>query len=125
MPAVDGVIICYDASSKGSFQPVEALLSQSRIPLLPIYIPPNSSHSGGYREMKLPLVVLACKSDLTQEIDPQAALEVLRKYDVGLVEVSLVKDGGKEKMKRSFDWLLRAVLRDRRMASSNHFAFFN
>jgi hypothetical protein len=28
LPPIDGVIICYDSSSKGSYQPVESLLSE-------------------------------------------------------------------------------------------------
>ncbi|KAG7450495.1 ras GEF [Guyanagaster necrorhizus] len=98
-PRVDGVLICYDASDEQSFRPVEALLR-------------------GYRALQLPTVVLACKSDLSRRIDPQAALDILQQYDVGLVEVHNADDSGKEKMRRSFDWLLKAVLRDRRSSRS-------
>ena len=59
--------------------------------------------------MRLPAVVLACKSDLEREIDPQSALEVIQHYDVGLVEVSHATDQGREKMRRSFQWLLKAI----------------
>ena len=69
----------------------------------------------GYRALKLPTVVLACKSDLETEVEPQRALDILQKYDVGLVEVSNTADG-KEKMRRSFDWLLKAIYRERRLA---------
>ncbi|KAJ6604672.1 ras guanine nucleotide exchange factor domain-containing protein [Mycena vulgaris] len=44
-PAIDGVIMCYDASDPDSFLPVEGLLQR-------------------YRAMMIPTVVLACKSDL-------------------------------------------------------------
>jgi hypothetical protein len=69
-------------------------------------------HSGHYRALKLPTVVLACKSDLERQVEPQKALEILQLYDVGLVEVSNTQEG-KEKMRRSFDWLLKAIFRDR------------
>ncbi|KAF9270242.1 ras GEF [Marasmius fiardii PR-910] len=91
---VDGVIICYDASVESSFTPVEDLLR-------------------GYRNLQLPVIVLACKSDLDRRVDPETAAEVLQQYDAGLVEVSS-NESGKEKMKRSFDWILKAVVRDRR-----------
>ncbi|KAG7099241.1 hypothetical protein E1B28_001104 [Marasmius oreades] len=91
---VDGVIICYDASVESSFTPVEDLLR-------------------GYRNLQLPVIVLACKSDLDRQVDPETAAEVLQQYDAGLVEVSS-SESGKEKMKRSFDWILKAVVRDRR-----------
>lgn len=68
----------------------------------------------GYHALKLPTVVLACKSDLAREVDPQKAIEVLQVYDVGLVEVANIHEG-KEKMRRSFDWLLRSIFRERRL----------
>ena len=68
--------------------------------------------SGVYRALKLPTVVLACKSDLERQLEPQKALEVLQVYDVGLVEVANTPEG-KEKMRRSFDWLLKAIFRER------------
>jgi hypothetical protein len=65
-----------------------------------------------YHALKLSTVVLACKSDLDREVEPLTAIAVLGKYDVGLVEVSITHEG-KEKMRRSFDWLLRAIFRQR------------
>uniref|UniRef100_A0A0W0G3J5 Ras GEF n=1 Tax=Moniliophthora roreri TaxID=221103 RepID=A0A0W0G3J5_MONRR len=91
---VDGVIICYDASVESSFTPVEDLLR-------------------GYRNLQLPVIVIACKSDLDRQVDPETAAEVLQQYDAGLVEVNS-GEAGREKMKRSFDWILKAVVRDRR-----------
>lgn len=63
--------------------------------------------------MKLPGVVLACKSDLERQVEPERALEVLQQYDVGLVEVANAQDAGREKMRRSFDWLCKAIFRER------------
>ncbi|TFK30463.1 ras GEF [Coprinopsis marcescibilis] len=94
IPALDGVIICYDASNTSSFQPVEVLLKE-------------------YRAKKLPIIVLACKTDLERAIEPDRALELLQEYDVGLVEVTSALDGGKGKMRQSFDWLVKAVFRSR------------
>lgn len=54
-------------------------------------------------------MVLACKSDLSHRIEPQRALDLLQKYDVGLIEVSDAEDFDKDKIKRSFEFLLRAV----------------
>jgi hypothetical protein len=67
--------------------------------------------------MELPTVVLACKSDLDQQIDPLHALEIIQQYDAGLVEVTTGTESGKEKMKRSFQWLLKAIRMYRRMRS--------
>ncbi|KDQ63732.1 hypothetical protein JAAARDRAFT_29764 [Jaapia argillacea MUCL 33604] len=94
-PNIEGVIVCYDASSETSFKPVERLLHE-------------------YRALKLPTVVVACKSDLETRVEPRKANLLCRSYDVGIVEVSSSSDAGKEKMRRSFDWLLHAVFKDRR-----------
>ncbi|KIY71610.1 ras GEF [Cylindrobasidium torrendii FP15055 ss-10] len=91
---IDGVLICYSASDEPSFRPVEALLR-------------------GYRQLQLPTVVVACKSDLPKAVDPLTSVEILLQYDVGLIEVNNTSDAGTGKMRRSFDWLLKAVLRDR------------
>jgi GTPase SAR1 family protein len=100
-PRVDGVLICYDASDEESFTPVENLLK-------------------GYRALKLPTVVLACKSDLVRQVEPQQALELLQQYDVGLVEVTNGEDAGKAKMRRSFDWILKAIFRERSCPLCSH-----
>lgn len=65
--------------------------------------------------MKLPLIVLACKSDLQRQVEPERALDVLQPYDVGLVEVAKMNDQGKDKMRRTFAWILKAVARERRL----------
>jgi hypothetical protein len=64
--------------------------------------------------MRLPLIVLACKTDLPPAVDPDKTLELLSKYDVGLVEVAKANEQGKAKMRRTFDWMLRAIARDQR-----------
>lgn len=63
--------------------------------------------------MKVSFVVLACNSDLPRQVEPQYTLEVLQKYDVGLVEVAKAQEQGKEKSRRAFEWLIKAVFRDR------------
>ena len=64
--------------------------------------------------MKLPLIVLACKSDLKRQVEPEKALDVLQPFDVGLVEVAKAHDLGKDKMRRTFAWILKAIARERR-----------
>ncbi|KAG5635097.1 hypothetical protein H0H81_012453 [Sphagnurus paluster] len=100
LATINGVIICYDASDKLSFKPIEGLLR-------------------GYQAMKLPLIVLACKSDLPHQVEPEKALEVLEQYDAGLVEVAKTNEHGKLKMRRTFEWILKAVARDKRTVRSD------
>jgi hypothetical protein len=59
----------------------------------------------------IPTVVLACKSDLEKQVNPQRALEDIIKYDVGLVEVVITSDEGKKKLQRAFEWILRSILK--------------
>lgn len=61
----------------------------------------------------LPVMVLACKADLEHEIKPFDATEMLKQYDAGLIEVSNVLEVGREKMKQSFIYMLKAILRQR------------
>lgn len=61
----------------------------------------------------LPVMVLGCKADLEHAIKPFDASAMLTQYDAGLIEVSTVLEGGKEKMKQSFVYMLLAVLRQR------------
>lgn len=56
---------------------------------------------------------MACKSDAVKEVDPHTAATMLRDHKVGLVEVSMFDDSGKDKMRRCFDWMIRAIYRDR------------
>ncbi|KAJ7900370.1 ras guanine nucleotide exchange factor domain-containing protein [Mycena olivaceomarginata] len=99
-PAIDGVIMCYDASDPDSFLPVEGLLQR-------------------FRAMMIPTVVLACKSDLERRVDPQgAAADFLQLYDNGLVEVSNASEPGKKKMRQAFEWLIKAVFRGRHASKS-------
>lgn len=70
-------------------------------------------YTGGYGALQLPLVVVACKSDLPKAVDPQTAVRIFSQYDAGLIEVTNNSESGREKMRRSFDWLLKAILRDR------------
>ena len=72
-----------------------------------------TTSSGAYRSLQIPVIVFACKSDLERKVDPLSACETLSQYDVGLVEVDH-SDAGKDKMKRSFDFLLIAIVRERR-----------
>jgi hypothetical protein len=56
---------------------------------------------------------MACKSDASKEVDPHTAATMLRDHKVGLVEVSMYDDSGKDKMRRCLDWMIRAIYRDR------------
>ncbi|KZT30401.1 ras GEF [Neolentinus lepideus HHB14362 ss-1] len=99
-PDIQGVLICYDSSDDTSFQPIERLLRE-------------------YRELKLPTVVVACKSDLERRVPTREGHSLASSFDTGIVEVSDIDGPGTEKMQRCFDWLLRAVFKEKRVIRSN------
>ncbi len=64
--------------------------------------------------MGLPVIVLGCKADLgNPEVTPADALMMLGRYDTGLIPVSVFDPSLKDKLIKSFDYLLRAVARER------------
>lgn len=58
-------------------------------------------------------MVLACKTDMEKRVDPKQALDLIKRYEAGLVEVTAETKMGKDKMRRSFEWLIKAIIRDR------------
>lgn len=111
LPIIDGVIICFDYSDMNSCQPVEGLLSQCCLhkACFSIFI----FFVEHYRSTTVPVMVLGCKSELKHEVDAHDVVNMLGRYDTGLIEVSNANDGGKNKMKQSFDYLIKAILRQR------------
>lgn len=96
MPALDGVLVCYDASTPASFTLVPTLLR-------------------GFHALGLSTVLLACKSEVSPKaITPQRASEYTGPYNIGLVEVSSETESGRRKMRDCFNWLLKAIARARR-----------
>ena len=63
--------------------------------------------------MRIPILVLACKSDLPHRVDSAKAHGLCKQYDVGLIEVN--HEAGKDRIGLAFEFLLQAVWRDRRM----------
>jgi hypothetical protein len=56
-------------------------------------------------------MVMACKGDTVTEVDPRHAAK-LQRHDVGLVVVNSRTDAGKEKIRDSFDWITKAIVRN-------------
>ncbi|KIP11969.1 hypothetical protein PHLGIDRAFT_98679 [Phlebiopsis gigantea 11061_1 CR5-6] len=89
-PAIDGLVLCYDASNETSFVHVEDVL-----------------HS--VAPLNLPTIVFACKSDLERRVDPKHAAAVLQQCDTGLVEVTTTSNVGKDKIRTAFEWTFKAI----------------
>jgi hypothetical protein len=111
-PQVDGVLICYDATAQSSFTHVEDLLSKFTVPCVLIRVH-GEAIAERLQDLKLPFMVVACKSDLERVVDPKEALDLVQRYDSGLVETTTESSLGKGRMRRSFEWLIKAILRDR------------
>ncbi|KZT02739.1 uncharacterized protein LAESUDRAFT_400607 [Laetiporus sulphureus 93-53] len=92
-PSLNGIIVCYDAAREESFQHVADGLRE-------------------FAHLKLPTIVLACKSDLPLHVDPKRAARVLQQYDVGLIEVATTNPAGKDKIRTAFEWIFKAIFRE-------------
>ncbi|KAI0051683.1 ras GEF [Auriscalpium vulgare] len=113
-PSLDGVVVCYDVSRKETFVHVEDLIRC-------------------FTDLHLPIVVFACKCDLTKD-DPAKKAEQLRevhalmKLDVGLIEISVMEDQGKGQLRLGFEWLLKSIARatrGRRVRGPDDFYYHN
>ncbi|KAH9982388.1 hypothetical protein BGW80DRAFT_1263086 [Lactifluus volemus] len=94
-PPVDGVIVCCDVSRENSFAEMGDILP-------------------AFREARLPIVALACKCDLENLLDLKMVHERLTRLDIGLVQVTISNEDGKNRLRLAFDWLLRAISHNRR-----------
>ncbi|KAJ9107671.1 hypothetical protein QFC21_001131 [Naganishia friedmannii] len=70
----------------------------------------------------LPAMVIACKSDPGAEaelaIKPIEGNEIGAPYGIGLVELSVLVQQGRHKMRMSFGWMLKAISKQRRNRSA-------
>ncbi|KAJ9108570.1 hypothetical protein QFC19_002286 [Naganishia cerealis] len=100
LPRIDGVMVCYDASN------VDSLIG------LPEVVRDLCHH--------LPAMVIACKSDpeplVELAIKPIEGNEIGAPYGIGLVELSVLGQQGRHKMRMSFGWMLKAISKQRRPA---------
>jgi hypothetical protein len=70
---------------------------------------------GNVARLKIPTIVFACKSDLQRQVDPGYANSLLMcEYDVGVIEASSQLDWGKNKIRKGFEWIFKAILEPRR-----------
>ncbi|CAL1695877.1 unnamed protein product [Somion occarium] len=86
--SVNGTVFCFDSSDLGSFSRVEPVI-----------------RSLDY--LKLPSIVLACKSDMDRRVDLNEATSVLHQLDVGLVEATTTHDAGKMRIRDTFELILK------------------
>ncbi|KAI5476353.1 RAS guanyl-releasing protein 1 [Pseudohyphozyma bogoriensis] len=96
-PACDGIMLCYDATDKGAYDPLEKLL-----------------RAFWERGSDIPLLVLACKAHVDPEqnaIDPRDVATMANLYQAGIVNF----DGGPKdrKMKDTFKWIIRTMMENR------------
>jgi hypothetical protein len=59
-------------------------------------------------------VAFACKCDLENVVDLKMVHERLTKLDIGLVQVTVSDEAGKNRLRLAFEWLLRAISHNRR-----------
>ena len=65
--------------------------------------------AGCFQDLKLPVIVFACKSDKDRAVHSNQVYSRINQLDVGLVEVSALDEAGKNQLKLGFNFLLRAI----------------
>jgi GTPase SAR1 family protein len=115
LPKIDGAMLCYSALDATSLGGVKEVLSES----CPVFgfedrvdqLRPTFSDTFC---LNLPTIVIACKSDpgVVLAIDATAGNEIGSPFGVGLVEVTTLAHAGRQKVKLSFGWMLRAISRE-------------
>ncbi|KZT22121.1 ras GEF [Neolentinus lepideus HHB14362 ss-1] len=93
---ISGVVICYDSADSRTYQHIETLLS-------------------GFKDLKLPTVLVACKSDYEPEVDPHESLAIAQDYHAGFVEVTSNHESGKERMHRCFEWIVHTIVQKQQL----------
>jgi hypothetical protein len=117
LPRADGILLCYDASNEESFSRLPDLLGSCRNRFFSVIVPPTvliSPFLAGYHSLGFALVVLACKSDLHKAVEPSRADTCCKAYNIGLVEINVVNEHGKAKLRGAFGWEIKAISRHRR-----------
>lgn len=59
-------------------------------------------------------MAIACKCDLDDVLDLKKLHDRLTRLDIGLIKVTISNEGGKNRLRLAFDWLLRAISHNRR-----------
>ncbi len=100
LPKFDGLIACYDSQAETSLFGLD--------------------HAVRDLHLNRQAVIVACKSDpdiLDPAVGPHQGMKLGVDSGIGLVQVSNRSRQGKQKMKRSFEWMLKAISKDRRKFS--------
>lgn len=110
-------MVCYDASNVNSLAGLPEIVrecwTQRRVAakLIPDCFSGDLCH-------QLPAMVIACKSDPGPDIElaikPIEGNEIGSPYGIGLVELSVLVQQGRHKMRHAFAWMLKSISKQRR-----------
>ncbi|WRT66329.1 uncharacterized protein IL334_003284 [Kwoniella shivajii] len=100
---VSGVILCYDAGRRDTLSGMSEILERL-------------SPTG------VPMVMLACKSDLDAKLEVDAPLgnSIGEPFNVGLIEVTIQTSEGKSKMRNALRWILYKLEQRQRRQQRKH-----
>ncbi|KAI8995615.1 ras GEF [Trametes punicea] len=97
----NGILICYDVTDPDSFRHMEDLLK-------------------AFGELRVPRIAIACKTDLQQRVNPRDAATMLKRYDVGLIEVSTNVEPAKAKIRLAFECIIRCIVKPPNQTDDSH-----
>ena len=58
-----------------------------------------------FRQLNVPVIVVACKTDLEAAVSLSDVEAVVRRYDAGIIQTSIVEESGKERIREAFRFL--------------------
>ncbi|CAB4475014.1 ras GEF [Rhizophagus irregularis] len=103
LPEIDGILVCYDVTSRESIANIAWLLS-------------------AFKEFQIPTILAACKVDCElskRKVDASFGPKLGDLFRIGFVELDTRSDAGIEKIHDVFSMLLRLAIRHRDFSRKN------
>ncbi|CAG8546872.1 12188_t:CDS:10 [Funneliformis caledonium] len=104
LPEIDGILVCYDVTSRASISNIEWLLN-------------------AFREFQIPTILVACKADCEsskRQVDTSFGPTLGDLFNVGFIELDTRSDAGIQKIHDVFSMLLRLSIRHREFFRQGH-----
>ncbi|GBC06792.1 hypothetical protein RclHR1_07040015 [Rhizophagus clarus] len=103
LPEIDGILVCYDVTSRESIANIAWLLS-------------------AFKEFQIPTILAACKADCElskRKVDASFGPKLGDLFHIGFVELNTRSDSGIQKIHDVFSMLLRLAIRHRDFSRHN------
>ncbi|CAG8753750.1 33297_t:CDS:2, partial [Racocetra persica] len=104
LPEIDGILVCYDVTSRASIANIAWLLN-------------------AFKEFQIPTILVANKSDCDptkRQVDTEYGVKLAPLFDVGFVELDTRSNNGIQRIHNVFSMLLKLSIRNREFIKGRH-----